>query len=327
MDSTCVLSYILNEDKRFHTFVANRVSTIHDASSPSQWNYVDMKSNPADDTSRGLEIEDLLKNKRWLDGPDFLWKTKDCWPKLEMDDVSKVKEDDPEVKKCKSLAVTTNPAAIYNMSEIFTRFSSWYRLKRYVAWLLCYRSALRKARERRSLGEPVPKHTEIQPMTVKEMQEAEREIVKVVQQQSFPIEIATIRKKESSNAENNGNSRAIKPSSPIYKLDPISKNDVLCVGGRLRNSTLSDEARNPVILPKSHHVVKLIIEYYHNISAHSGLEHVLALLRERYWIVGARVAINSVLGRCHDGKKRRASKRWQIFRKIVSRLENHLSLT
>jgi hypothetical protein len=192
MDSTCVLSYILNEDKRFHTFVADCVSTIHDASSPSQWNYVDTKSNPADDASRGLEIEDLLKNKCWLDGQEFLWKTKDCWPKLEMDDVSKVKEDDPEVKKCKSLAVTTNPAAIYNMSEIFARFSSWYRLKRFVAWLLCYRSALRKALERHSLGEPVPKHTEIQPMTVKEMQEAERKIVKVVQQQSFPIEIATI---------------------------------------------------------------------------------------------------------------------------------------
>jgi hypothetical protein len=63
-DSTYILSYISNGDKRFYTFVTNRVSTIHDASSPSQWNYVDTKSNPADDASRALEIEDLLKNKR-----------------------------------------------------------------------------------------------------------------------------------------------------------------------------------------------------------------------------------------------------------------------
>ena len=36
-DSTSVLRYIRNEDKRFHTFVANRISTIHDGSKPDQW--------------------------------------------------------------------------------------------------------------------------------------------------------------------------------------------------------------------------------------------------------------------------------------------------
>ena len=48
-DSTCVLRYIENLDKRFQTFVANRVATIHDASSPSQWRYVNTQSNPAND--------------------------------------------------------------------------------------------------------------------------------------------------------------------------------------------------------------------------------------------------------------------------------------
>ena len=47
-DSTCVLSYTASEDRIFHTFVSNSVSSIHEASSPSQWNYVDTKSNPAD---------------------------------------------------------------------------------------------------------------------------------------------------------------------------------------------------------------------------------------------------------------------------------------
>ena len=35
-DSTIVLRYIRNTSKRFQTFVANRLQTIHDASSPSQ---------------------------------------------------------------------------------------------------------------------------------------------------------------------------------------------------------------------------------------------------------------------------------------------------
>ena len=59
-DSTCVVSYIASTDKRFHTFVANRVSSIRKASFPSQWNYVDTKSNPADDASRGLQVEELM---------------------------------------------------------------------------------------------------------------------------------------------------------------------------------------------------------------------------------------------------------------------------
>ena len=53
-DSTCVLSYIANKEKRFQTFVANRITAIHEGSRPDQWNYVDTGSNPADDASRGL---------------------------------------------------------------------------------------------------------------------------------------------------------------------------------------------------------------------------------------------------------------------------------
>ncbi|XP_078348393.1 uncharacterized protein LOC144633390 [Oculina patagonica] len=52
-DSMTVLRYIGNESKSFHTYVANRVAFIRDDPSPSQWRYIDTKSNPADDASRG----------------------------------------------------------------------------------------------------------------------------------------------------------------------------------------------------------------------------------------------------------------------------------
>ena len=47
-DSTIVLQYIKNSHTRFQTFVANRLATIHDLSSPSQWRYVSSDLNPAD---------------------------------------------------------------------------------------------------------------------------------------------------------------------------------------------------------------------------------------------------------------------------------------
>ena len=71
-DSTSVLKYVANSHTRFHTFVANRLSQIHDCSSPSRWRYVPSKLNPADDASRGLKVDELLTNSRWKVGPPFL---------------------------------------------------------------------------------------------------------------------------------------------------------------------------------------------------------------------------------------------------------------
>lgn len=52
-DSTSVLKYIRNEDRRFQTFVANRISTIRGTTEVSQWRYVNTTQNPADIASRG----------------------------------------------------------------------------------------------------------------------------------------------------------------------------------------------------------------------------------------------------------------------------------
>ena len=60
-DSMTVLRYIQNESTRFHTFVANRLSIIHDGSSTSQWRYVNTKDNPADDSSHGLPVKKFLQ--------------------------------------------------------------------------------------------------------------------------------------------------------------------------------------------------------------------------------------------------------------------------
>ncbi|KAK3710896.1 hypothetical protein QZH41_016322 [Actinostola sp. cb2023] len=67
-DSTCVLRYIENKDKRFQTFVANRVAAILDQSTETQWKYVETSLNPADEASRGMTVDAFLHNKRWTDG-------------------------------------------------------------------------------------------------------------------------------------------------------------------------------------------------------------------------------------------------------------------
>ena len=51
-DSEIVLKYIQNDSRRFHVYVANRVSLIREFSEPSQWFYIDTKVNPADLVTR-----------------------------------------------------------------------------------------------------------------------------------------------------------------------------------------------------------------------------------------------------------------------------------
>lgn len=313
-DSTCVLRYIENESKRFQTFVANRITTIRNASSPSQWNYVDTKQNPADDASRGLQGDAFLNSERWLNGPEFLWQPKETWPQRPPG-LERFNEDDPEEKREKrSLAINSKePDDI--LQRLVVQVSSWYRLKKFVAWLLRYRSKLRQAVAKRKLGKPDgDQNTEIPPLSTSEMEDAENEIVRYVQRQNFPQEIANLKNQTMDRSDDRaplkqrgqGQRKLGKKASPLYKLDPFLQDGVLRVGGRLRNSPISDRAKHPVILPKKHHITDLIVRHHHEKAGHSGMEYVLAIIRQQFWIIRARVAVRKVLRDCFQCKKRQA---------------------
>lgn len=308
-DSTCVLGYIANEDKRFHTFVANRVAAIQEVTSPSQWKHVGTKQNPADDASRGLSAEALLKNERWLMGPGFLWKSEEAWPSQQHTDPT-VAENDPEVKRERQVFSSTTEAGMTTLSQPFGRFSQWHRLKKFVAWILRYRSNLLKAVGRRKSGSMSHrKAVTIEPITVEEINKAEREILVHVQKESFKEEIAILQNKGVEAGKECATGRRkgqIKKSSKIFKLDPQLMDGLLRVGGRLERAPLQLDAKHPIILPASHHVVRLIISYYHHIAGHSGTEHVLSMIRERFWIVKARAAVRKSLSDCFSCRKRQA---------------------
>ena len=338
-DSTCVLGYIANDDKRFHTFVANLVAAIREVTSPPQWKHVSTKQNPADDASRGLSAEALLKNKRWIQGPDFLWKSEDAWPSQQYS-VSTVAENDPEVKrepqafwksedawpsqqysvstvaendpevKREPQAFPTNTKAGSTLGQLFGRFSQWHRLKKFVAWILRYRANLRSAVVRRKSGPMLlNKAARIEPITVEEMNKAEREILIHVQKESFQEEIATL-KIASFKVEREGVAKLkkakVKKSSRIFKLDPQLADGLLRVRRRLQKAPFQLDAKHPIILPASHHVVSLIICFYHHTSEHSGTVHVLSMIRERFWILKARAAVKRTLHDCFRRRKRQA---------------------
>ena len=212
---TCVLRYIENQEKRFQTFVANRVATIHNASSPSQWKYVNTQDNPADDSSRGVPADSL---QGWIQGPNFLSSPPEMWPQRPTGMTSALLEDDPEIKSEKD-EYTVNVFTHDPVTEIIKRFSSWSNLKKIVAWFLRLRRNLHKsAKSPKSKEAPHSKPSStISPITVTELRDAEHAILNYVQHQFFKQEYDGLKNTIQPNTSKH---KALK-SSGIQKLDPV----------------------------------------------------------------------------------------------------------
>eukprot|EP00057_Strongylocentrotus_purpuratus_P004327 XP_003728479.1 PREDICTED: uncharacterized protein LOC100889496 [Strongylocentrotus purpuratus] len=79
------------------------------------------------------------------------------------------------------------------------------------------------------------------------------------------------------------------------------------VGGRLQHASVEEQTKHPIILPKTHYIVKLIVLHLHEVSGHSGREYVLSSLRLQYWVIRGRVAVRQVLKDCVVCRKRSAA--------------------
>ena len=283
-DGTSVLRYIKNENKRFHTFVANRIAMVRDGSHPDQWRHMGGDLIPADDLSRGLSAEALLNSERWIKGPEFRWMPKEFWPPDPLS-LGSVPDTDPEVKVNAKANVTSLAQPFCPLVEYFQRTSSWFRLKKSIAWFLRYRESLQVAT-------PKP------PITVQEIKRAELEILKCVQQHHFPKEFHSLTQSASNGVLH------VKKNSCLRRLDPVLIDGLLCVGGRLDLASGPFDSKHQIILPKNDHVSNLLVKHYHQICGHSGKEYVLSLLRERFWIVKAGSAVKRVLSRCVNCRRR-----------------------
>jgi hypothetical protein len=271
---------------------------IRNGSSVSEWRYVEGKKNPADDASKGLKLEEMLANKRWLEGPDFLWNSEDSWPT--MIDVPPLLDEDPEVRKESKIYLATVDNDC--LQTLLQRYSSWWRLKRAVVWLARYKQFLRMKVHQRKVGDNVSK-VKTGDLEVKELKQAEIYIVRFVQSMSYPELVKFQNNKHLSNG--NYTKKVLKETkTSLYQLSPLVRDGVLVVGERLKNAQINEEAKHPIILPYKHHITDLIIKH-HVKAGHMGQESVLASLRERFWILKGRSAVRQVIRRCIDCQKRK----------------------
>ncbi|KAI5714707.1 hypothetical protein M8J77_004136 [Diaphorina citri] len=265
-DSTVVLAWIHSDPCKFKTFVANRIQQIHDHISPQTFHHISGADNPADCITRGLLPEELSNFHLWLSGPSFLLQPESQW-NLKTYDNHNQHADVLEQKSHTLVLITpsNNPLLI-----LASRHSSYDKLLRAIVYVLRFTGKL-------------PKEERISPA---DLEVAESTLLKAVQKEKFSDELRAIERQE--------------PCSPsIRKLKPFVLDGVLRVGGRLGKSNLGFESQHPALLPKKHHVTNLIIDHVHRKNLHTGPHLLLAILRQKFWILSARSVVRQRVQACN----------------------------
>ncbi|XP_062619290.1 uncharacterized protein LOC134280860 [Saccostrea cucullata] len=269
-DSKVVLGYLNNKTRRFYNYVSNRVERILLVSEPRQWFYVSTHNNPADHGTRGLASAEELQDK-WLKGPSFLLKP-------ELDAAQDYPLVSPEMdKEIRVEAKKTTCALKESFVTTFDRFSNWHNL---VGAIGLIKGLVKGHLKDKASAEP--NHIGLR-------EESHKLLIRLTQQSAYSDEISSLRE-----------GTLVSKASLLHRLSPfLNENGILRVGGRLSQSSLPVEQRNPMILPGKAHLTTLLISHVHERVQHQGRLITEGALRNcGYWVIGAKRAISSFIDKC-----------------------------
>ncbi|XP_056430806.1 uncharacterized protein LOC130369492 [Hyla sarda] len=282
-DSKTVLGYICNTTKRFFLYVSNRVNRIRQTTRPEQWFYVPSEQNPADYATRPTQIA-CLQNSIWFSGPTFLYQTAVDSPDTNVYPLVEP-EADPEIRS-EVVSFSTKALDARLQPHRFVRFSDWKRLNRVIAKLIHVTKSFQKKPNDDQPGSWRVFHERV---SLEELSLAKRVIISSVQRTCFRQEYDCIEQQ-----------KMLPKHSRLTKLSPfIDQYGLLRVGGRLSYATLSDEEKQPVIIPHDHYIATLIIRYYHSQTVHQG-RHITegAIRAAGFWILGGKRLVSAIIHKC-----------------------------
>ena len=285
---------ILNEYKRFPTFVANRLAIIVQSSDASEWHFLPSKLYAADLPSRGLMDKPIDCLNSWLKGSQLLLESNALWPQFPVNVDAQIPKEFSSLKHQTvfSNIVSGDDCAI-SISRLIERCSNLHKLKRLVAWLLHCQTKFSR-RTKKSKFEPPDLS-----LSVDELYKAETELIKLLQRAHFPGVFAQPKNAEQIAAK-------ILPRY-LQNLHPVILDGVLRVGGLLGRALVEFDFKHPVILPQRSHFTELVIRKHHALVGHSGASHTWAFLRQNFWIIKRGAAVRSSIGHCVLCKKRNFS--------------------
>ncbi|XP_037300661.1 uncharacterized protein LOC119191021 [Manduca sexta] len=243
-DSTTVIHWIRNDERRYTPFVAHRLREIAELTDKSEWRWLPTTHNVADEATR-LRSDVVNEDSRWFRGPDFLLEPEQSWP---------TKRDGSQDDEAEVLHTTESREKERWLPDP-TRFSKYETLVRATARVLAFADIARRKTLHLEVGH---------------LKRAELLLMQQAQRESFGEELQRLK-----------SSQPVQRTSRLFKLDPVIEDGVLRVRGRIGAAAVPDDAKRPVILDGRHPVTKLIVLQEHCAAGHANRERVTNDLRQK----------------------------------------------
>lgn len=269
-DSMTVLGWISSDTRNYKQFVASRVCEILDSTEVQQWRWIPTKYNVADDSTRMI-VADLDNKSRWFQGPEFLKGPKECWPT----------RIDPGQCKEELRPHAVGYVHFHNSNLDIEKFSSWKKMVRVQCYVLRFISNLRARKLQTSMQLGI--------INKNEFFNAEQTLYKHAQSEYYLDEIALLKR----------NGRIAK-SSEIYRLSPfLDPQNLMRCGGRLQESNvLSEDSKNPIILPRESRVTRLLLQEVHEKFLHRNFESATNEVRQKFFVINLRAEMKKIRNNC-----------------------------
>ncbi|XP_062557852.1 uncharacterized protein LOC134222705 [Armigeres subalbatus] len=266
-DSQDVLCWIRSDHRRYSPFVAFRVSEILELTEMTEWRYVPTDLNVADNGTKWKGLPNLKPQARWFNGPQFLYLAEDHWPRTSKGSGTTDLELRPS-----AMAHFTASDPIVQVND----FSNWGRLVRVIAFVQRFSNNCKLKRLKKSITSC--------PFFSSEINLAESYLLRQAQSERYTDEVALLQR--SQDEPTLPLKTPLPKTSPLHQKSPwLDQNGVLRMRGRITNCDYATEdAKNPIILPRDHPTTKLIIAHFHQKLHHQNHETVINEIRQKYSI-------------------------------------------
>ena len=302
-DSEITLFRLKNPHEKYQTWVSNRIKNIQDSTEVGYWKKVDTADNPSDISSRGMNLQDLMKSQLFFHGPSWLLDRQVHFKNVGEMTQETISLDEDEVKKTFQMKGPQLNALFASLEQeddmikkVLDQHNYWKKSINTIAWIKRFWNNLKKSKvdqqnkslsrmTRRKKPKPMVNYGELY-LDPEEVTSTENLVFKYAQSQEFGEEISCL---------NEGTE--LPKSSRIRKLIPFldEEDGLLKHKSRITGYT-------PIILPKDHQVTKLFIQDVHKKFGHSGPSLTLYKVRKRVWILSGRLQVKKALYKCECRK-------------------------
>ncbi|XP_055633434.1 uncharacterized protein LOC129773807 [Toxorhynchites rutilus septentrionalis] len=275
---------VVNEVKTVHSrggfkmrhFLSNKAEVLR------EWRWIPTKLNIADQATKWNSGPRLSTDNPWFRGPNFLYEEEGSWP------IQRLVAPTTEELRSDAIILCHHTPRLDIPIDV-SRFNSWTRIQRTVAFVLRYVDNCRRRKRHESLQLGV--------LTQDELKRAEELLWKVAQKEVFAEELSILAKSQGPPEKRHC---TVSRSSSIYKTWPfMDDRGILRMRGRIGMAPyIPKEAKFPAILPRNHPITFLIIDWYHRRFNHANRETVVNEIRQRFEIPKLRSIVEKIAKNC-----------------------------